>query len=503
MAKMGVGREEGWIALVAILAALLFLGWSALGSGPGFPLDDGWIHQTYARNLAESGHWSYVPGNFSAGSTAPLWTLLLAAGYALSLPYLWWTYFLGIVMLIWLGWAAMALWRALWPARAGRAWVGGMVVVLSWPLLWAAVSGMETLLFVALAVTLLALYAGRDGAAPWLGFLGGLLVLVRPEGLILLLLLAGGLALRRAWRSLLLFLITLLLPLLPYFALNLSLSGQLWPNTLYAKQAEYATLQVQPLPWRFLRLLYLSLGGPEVGWQGMSGVRLLLLPGLVVAGWQAVRTDVAKRRLVQTLPLLWAGGHVLAYAWRLPVTYQHGRYLWPAVPIWILFGLAGWETMLAGARRRWRRPGRLLARVAILTFALLLLLFVGLGASAYERDVAFIEGEMVDVALWLRENTADGALVAAHDIGAIGYFAQRPLLDLAGLISPEVVPLLTDEAALTRYVLESDARYLVTAPGWPYPFLTGRPDTRLLYETGYEWTREQGWNNMAVYRLPE
>jgi len=33
---------------------------------------------------------------------------------------------------------------------------------------------------------------------------------------------------------------------------------------------------------------------------------------------------------------------------------------------------------------------------------------------------------------------ADDDLIAAHDIGAIGYFAPRPILDLAGLISPDV-----------------------------------------------------------------
>jgi len=65
-----------------------------------------------------------------------------------------------------------------------------------------------------------------------------------------------------------------------------------------------------------------------------------------------------------------------------------------------------------------------------------------------------------------------------------------------------VTPLLTDEAAMARYVRASDARYLVTAPGWPYPLLTAAEDTALLYTTDYAWTRERGLNNMSVYRLP-
>ena len=496
------------VAAAAVGAVLLFVALSAIGHGPGFPLDDGWIHQTYARNLAASGRWEYVPGVPSAGSTAPLWTLLLAVGYLLHVPYLLWTYLLGVGSLIWLAWAGMALWRRLWPESAGHAWIAGVTLVFSWPLVWAAASGMETVLFLALAVTLLLLYLrlriaeqedGERAHPIWLGVISGLLVLVRPEGVLLIFLLMMGLLTGRRFRALAVFLMGAALPLLPYFLFNLSLSGQLWPNTFYAKQAEYTVLLQRPLPARYLNLLYFSLGGPAAGWRGISGARLLLVPGLLVAGWSALRCDWNQRRLLQTLPLFWAAGHILAYAWRLPVTYQHGRYLWPALPVWLLYGLVGSVRLLAG---RVGRRGRLFSRVAALTFFVVIALFLLLGAQAYATDVDFIQQEMVDVAYWLRDNTASDALIAAHDIGAIGYFAQRPILDLAGLISPEVTHLLGDEEAMARYVRASNADYLVTAPGWPYTVLTAAADIRLLYTTEYDWTRERELNNMAVYRLP-
>src|SRR5690606_26912493 len=195
-----------------------------------------------------------------------------------------------------------------------------------------------------------------------------------------------GFASRRAWRGLAVMLLLALLPLLPYFALNLSLSGQLWPNTLYAKQAEYAALLQQPLWQRLLRLLYVSAGGPESGWRGMSGARLLLLPGLLWAAYGAARADCRARRLGHLLPLLWAGGHVAAYALRLPVTYQHGRYLLGIVPVWIVYGLAGWVLLLGNGQKT-----RLLRRAGRLTYATVLLLFLLLGAQAYRTDVAFIQ----------------------------------------------------------------------------------------------------------------
>jgi hypothetical protein len=137
----------------------------------------------------------------------------------------------------------------------------------------------------------------------------------------------------------------------------------------------------------------------------------------------------------------------------------------------------------------------------MLTFALLLVVFLMIGAQVYTFDVGVINGEMVAAARWLEANTPADALIAAHDIGAIGYFAERPLLDLAGLISPEVIDLLADERLISEYVAESSAEYLVTAPGWPYPTLTNSDLAQLLFETNYEPTREQGFNNMAVYRL--
>jgi hypothetical protein len=101
----------------------------------------------------------------------------------------------------------------------------------------------------------------------------------------------------------------------------------------------------------------------------------------------------------------------------------------------------------------------------------------------------------------LADNVPEDALIAAHDIGAVGYFAERPLLDLAGLISPEVIDSLSDERLLSEYVVDSSADYLVTAPGWTYPTLTGSDLVRLLFETNYKPTQEQGFNNIAVYQL--
>src|SRR5262245_22073045 len=132
----------------AVLVGLFYLGVAAWGfSVQGFPLDDAWIHQTYARNLARSGQLAFTPGVPSAGSTAPLWSLLLGLGYLLRLPFQPWTYGLGIGLLGLTGWTVARLGVRLFPETPWTGWCAGLFCLLEWHLAWAAVSGMETLLF--------------------------------------------------------------------------------------------------------------------------------------------------------------------------------------------------------------------------------------------------------------------------------------------------------------------------------------------------------------------
>jgi len=110
--------------------------------------------------------------------------------------------------------------------------------------------------------------------------------------------------------------------------------------------------------------------------------------------------------------------------------------------------------------------------------------------------VAIINGEMVGVAQWLDRNTPPDALIAAHDIGAIGYFTRRPILDLAGLISPEVISFIRDEARLGEWIRAKGAQYLVTFPGW-YPRLSAAVDLTAMFAGTSAFSSE----HMTVYAL--
>ncbi len=72
------------IAAAVLVIAAIYLLVSQFTYAIGFPLDDTWIHQTYARNLAMNGEWAFRTGLPSAGSTSPLWSALLALGFLLN-----------------------------------------------------------------------------------------------------------------------------------------------------------------------------------------------------------------------------------------------------------------------------------------------------------------------------------------------------------------------------------------------------------------------------------
>src|SRR5215213_10867890 len=127
-------RLEGWIiiALAALAAVLFFLIVSAWTFGIGFPLDDAWIHLTYARNLAQHGEWAFRLGERSAGSTSPIWTALLSIGFLINLAPYAWTYLMGWVVLTLLAVCAEKTGRQLVPAYNSRIpWVG-LFFVFAW-----------------------------------------------------------------------------------------------------------------------------------------------------------------------------------------------------------------------------------------------------------------------------------------------------------------------------------------------------------------------------------
>ncbi len=480
---MKIPRHTVILTLTTILVVSVYLLASVVTYRIGFPLDDAWIHQTYARNLAVRQEWAFLPDQPSAGSTSPLWTLLLAGGFFLPGPPYFWTYLLGAVLLVGLGHLVEAIIRAQVPSYSATSpWIG-VFCILEWRLSWLALSGMETLLHIFLVTLVLGMLVMGSRKYFLLGSLIGLSIWVRPDGVTLLvpvaiyiLLVEKTAALQL--RALLVCSLGSALLMIPYLWFNFALSGLLMPNTFYAKQQEYAIWQAVPLAQRLSSGVVVFVAGPS----------LVLLWGFV----QKVLAEIRMRRWVFALIAAWVVGYIVLYISRLPA-YQHGRYLMPALGIFIVVGLIGILESLAAAQSRWQQFHR---RLVLTMLVALTLVFTGFGAFTYGQNVAFIENEMVDTAKWVARNLPPTALVAAHDIGALGYFGERRILDLAGLISPEVIPFIRDEARLSEYISQQGADYLVVFPKWYQTLSTGK---LVVYAGQGNFSDDSSLGNMSVY----
>lgn len=486
------------ILLLGFLSAVSLVGYLVASSqlyGIGFPLDDSWIHQTYARNLANAGEWAFFPGQPSGGSTAPMWAALLAPGHLFGLgPYVW-TFTLGWLILWGLSVLSMYIFNFLAPSKPSESiWIG-VLIIFEWHLAWSAASGMETLLF---SVFILGEFVWfydmikskrkmtRNGLAI-LGLLIGISAWIRPEGIILIAIFAGGMLIGFEGKSLG-SRIKLLLPLgigfLVSFGLYLQFNqwttGDWWPNTFHAKQAEYAIYQDGLIVGRYLQQTI----------QLVVGVGALLLPGFLYFIYQKVR----ERSWVSLLPAIWILAHLGLYAWRLPVSFQHGRYAIPVMPMYFILGSTGmihWINL--NSKVVWKRIS---SRSWVLSLFIVVAVFWYKGATSYAVDVAIIESEMVAIATWITGNTRSDEVIAAHDIGALGYFSGRSFLDLAGLISPDVIPFIRDEEKLSAYLDANDVTYLITFPNF-YPDLVR--DRVVVFVSGGEISPSIGENNMKIY----
>ncbi len=352
------------IAVPLVLAALVcMLAWRsehALTGDWGLPLDDAWIHATIARNVVQGHGWCVNPGEMAQPSSGPLWTLLVAAGYAAFGAGVWVPKILGLLSFLGCVVAASRLARLL----AGDE-IAGLVAALATalcaPLAWHGLSGMETPLAALLVTaTLDAFYRWPVGRRRFVwGALAALAVAARPETLILLPILAGerwlaarGSAPGVGWRNALLPAAAGMLLLVPYFALNVSHAGSLFPTTLAAKAHDtgllralarfdgremLVSLTLYPYIWGvfsvafFARLnLALLAAAPLGAWAVARSARRAWAPGLVLVGLPLLRGIAAPHA---TPPI------------------HNGRYIGAILPLFLVCASIGLVAL-------WRAEGR-------------------------------------------------------------------------------------------------------------------------------------------------
>lgn len=491
-----VGSASHLIWLTPVVVALTLSTAFLLPQPELLPMDDSYIHVVYGENLAHTGKLEYNLGEFAGiGSTSILWVLLIAGLVKVGLSGLVAVRVLGVASLALMSVATSFLaqrWvpRVLPRAPSWLAWFAGLACAFSGNLVWFGMSGMETLLFLGLALLTIELYA-RD--CWWgVGATAGLAALTRLEGgmLVVALLTVQLLASRRGrpfpWKRLPLPAAFLAGELLPWLAYLHDRTGHWLPTSFGGKKAVQMAatteivgragalgvlLSVKPVIYLGLWLAYAAswvwgLGygfppyvsvGQEVGgggidlWLPAVATLLLVVAPLTLRGiaacWRARRgllADVDGRSLA--VFGLWLVLHNASYAVLFPSLGTTSRY--QAVNHLVL-----WLLPLLGLGSLRRETLRTLAGAAM---GLLLLTNLCFWRATYAANLRHMAGVRMEAAAWIREAPL-AARVAAFDIGALRWGSGRPITDLGGLVDADYV-----EYQKTDRVAEFLAKHGVT-----------------------------------------
>ena len=486
-ARFGRWRDDLLVAAALLLPLALYLVRERqIAGAQGFPLDDSWIHLQFARNLAAGAGFSYNPGEPVAGSTAPLWTLLLGAGAVVASASLATAKVIGVIAT--LATALITRRAALaWGTRPDVALVAAITLVWMGPLAWGALSGMEVSLAAMLVAAALLAHA-RDRLLVSAAC-AALAVLARPEALLLvpLLVAARPLTLRRVA----VFSAITVIVVAPAVLFSLSTAGTPYPATAAAKVEgglvgwlggvrEPAAVTWIERPAAFFKewLVWLA----TTHWL----LPIALVPALIL-GWRRVGRALG---LVELALVAHPLGMALLAPYRGPA-FQEGRYSIHLLPLALVVVAVG-----LGAARERRRRLVLLAWLALALWALVP------AAERYAWGVQNIEAMQVRIGHWVAANAAPRARLAVNDIGAIAFASRREILDLMGLVTPEILPYRRQgEDGVIRFIGETCPHYVIIFPTW-FPRLAARSDLlEPVHRVRLDRVEVSGGPEMVVYRL--
>ena len=482
------------ILLIAVGLTGVFL-WVAPAE---LPMGDAYILLVYARNLAESGQFTFNPGLAEGvGATTLLWVLLLAGLKLAGVHLVLGAKVLGIGLYALTGVLVFDLIVRMLPESNIRRGLfipfwGALLAILPGNFVWIALSGMETGLFMVLALLVLRYYYQERWLA--VGIVGGLLTLTRLEGAVLV----GAILVLEIWRhrrfkpcfwQILLPMAILVAPWILFLQIQ---GGAPVPTSFFGKQVSVVearsiignwnaliawAFQYPPIiyisSWLGYVTMYMTgiiaLPGPKIAVAGPLGDSQFAFPwvgfglltlslGFMVLlvlkmGWQRrkqITLDHPKQRFFMVIGL-WLLFHNLLYAVILPIPGSAGRY-------GPMNQLLLWLILLAGI---FMIQGRWWRRLATLFLITLVGTSIAYWLPVYQSNIRFMSQVRVPAARYVNEVLPAGAAVGADDLGALRFYGDHKVVDLFGFVNSEIHVYLANEQTYSEYIQEKNLKYLI------------------------------------------
>jgi hypothetical protein len=405
-------------------------------------IDDAYITFRYARNLASGLGFVYNPGQRVLGTTTPLYAGLMALAWLLGLHNLP-AVALAVNALADAGTTMLLYWLGRRLALAGN-WPVAVAAGLAWAIspmsVTFAIGGMETSVVILFLVGSFAAYmAGRSRLS---AALMALAVLTRPDALIA----AGLLLIDMTLRPLLTRdggpLVTRLrrLPwaeaailigvLTPWLLFATFYFGSPLPQSVQAKVSAYHLEKFSALI-RWLQHLSTPFFEHEILGRFWPAIGLPLYLALYLVGTLRITRQAGRAVPMMVYPLV----YVAAFSVANPLIFRW--YLAPPLPFYFLGILVGLDAVLTNVVCALGRE-----RVAVWATGLVAALLLTSSLTAYTLhpdhgpdrpapEMAWFKLELLyrQAAEFVRPRLQPGDIIAAGDIGAVGWFTDAPILD--------------------------------------------------------------------------
>jgi hypothetical protein len=450
---------------------------SVLHRRHGFPLDDSYIHQTVARNFANSGELGFIAGRRSSGSTSLLWELIQAGNYRFlgAIDPVYYNIAISYLLLACIGPMLFML------CDQDRLPTPMVVVIASSPaimgnFLWLGMIGMEHLLSIVLSLAGILFWLKPTSRptrnALLCGAIAGLLTIARPEGAafapFLILLSLYGDFVRRTTRDRIALLSVWCLFVVLMIGTNFWTSGGILPATFQGRSWLYfhatggahsfhSMLRflgswVVRIPRQFSTRFTSRLNSPGDLISLAALITVVVVPLMLVG---AVSLVWSRRPRIRAL-LLWASAQFAIYLFAFPAAGHGGRYQ-PLVLMLILpCIIAGIYATLTSLRVSSK-----------LTVAGVCLSMIVSGASSLytwhrvtEVGIDHINDTEGKAALWVRVHVPVSARFASFDIGRVSYEWRGQVIDLGGLVDPSYFRYL-EQGQVPAYLKIHHVEYLM------------------------------------------
>jgi len=485
----------------------------------GVPLDDTWIHFQFADNFAKGYFFQYNPGEYTAGTTSPLYVIVLGSmSYIIknfiinsvflsSVFYLLSCIFIYKISLLVLK-NDNSLKGLLNSSKITPEFISLFIALLTaftGRIVWSALSGMETTMFIFFCILgiyyhIKNLQSGKFSLLPALFI--SLAAVSRPEGLLLFGLymfdisvnLIKEKSVKANIRNLFFTLMIFIIITFPYLIFSYTISGHFFPNTFRGQGGGVSLIP----NFNYLRIALIYFFRDNFITGSLYIFSLIFYIFSIRKYFQELKLLNLMFLWILLLPLVMS---VLIPNWR-----HHVRYLIPLLPfinliaMYLIFRILDMNISINLKEFMLKRKN-FLAVLILFSFIYYVVYAVALG-----KNTDNINNQQVKLAHWVKENVRKNETIAINDIGAITFINKIHIIDMAGLITPEILKYRTytwkDNLDSLNYLLKkNNVTYIIIYDEWFKEYLA-KYGSELTYITSAFLDNNTicGGDDMKVYK---